>query len=65
MASWLLHQQKVWISPRVVGFTVVCERCTAAGELFASVDGRLPLDARRGAIECRHGHTIDVERETR
>ena len=65
MASRVLHEQKVWISPRTVAFTVVCDRCAALGEPFPSVEGRLDLDLLRGAIECRRGHRLRVEREGR
>jgi hypothetical protein len=66
MASWaILDEQKVWISPRVVAFTVICEQCARLGEMFPSVVGRLELDAFRGTIECRNGHRLRVEREGR
>jgi hypothetical protein len=61
----LLDDQKVWISPRAVAFTVVCEECARHGELFPSVEGRLDLDLLRGAVECKHGHRLRVEREGR
>jgi hypothetical protein len=61
----VLHEQTVWISPRAVGFTVICDRCARIGELFPSVEGRLELDKLRGRIECSHGHELRVEREGR
>ena len=61
----MLLDQKVWISPRAVAFTVICEECARDGELFPSVEGRLDLDLLRGAIECKHGHHLRVEREGR
>jgi hypothetical protein len=60
-----LDEQKVWISPRAIGFTVVCEQCARLGEAFPSVEGRLDLDLLRGVVECRHGHRLRVEREGR
>jgi hypothetical protein len=66
MASWaILDEQKIWISPRAVAFTVVCEQCARLGEAFPSVVGRLDLDAFRGTVECRNGHRLRVEREGR
>jgi hypothetical protein len=62
--SWaILEEQRVWISPRTVAFTVVCEQCARLGEAFPSVEGRLELDVLRGTIECRHGHRLRIERE--
>jgi hypothetical protein len=65
MTQVLLDDQKVWISPRAVAFTVVCDECARRGELFPSVEGRLDLDLLRGAVECKHGHRLRVEREGR
>ena len=66
MANWaILDEQKVWISPRAVAFTVVCEQCARGGETFPSAQGRLELDALRGTVECRKGHRLRVEREGR
>jgi hypothetical protein len=59
----IIDEQKIWISPRAIAFTVVCEQCARLGERFASVEGRLALDELRGTIECRHGHRLRVERE--
>jgi hypothetical protein len=61
----ILDEQKVWISPRAIAFTVVCEQCALLGETFPSVEGRLDLDTLRGTIECRNGHRLRVEREGR
>jgi hypothetical protein len=62
MASWaVINEQTVWISPRAVGFTVVCE----LGEGFPSVQGTLSLDHVRGIIVCPCGHEIRVERDGR
>jgi hypothetical protein len=61
----LLGDQKIWISPRTVAFTVICEECEHDGEPFPSVEGRLDLDLLRGAIDCKHGHHLRVEREGR
>jgi hypothetical protein len=61
----ILDEQKVWISPRAIAFTIVCEQCAQLGEAFASVEGRLDLDQLRGTIECRKGHRLRVEREGR
>ena len=60
-----LGDQKIWISPRAIAFTVVCEQCAEDGELFPSVEGRLDLDLLRGVIECRRGHRLRVERDGR
>jgi hypothetical protein len=66
MTRWaILDEQRVWISPRAVAFTVICEQCARLGETFPSVEGRLDLDALRGTIECRKGHRLRVEREGR
>jgi hypothetical protein len=61
----LIDEQTVWISPRAIAFTVVCERCARDGERFPSVEGRLELDLLRGVIECRRGHRLRVERDGR
>jgi hypothetical protein len=61
----LLDEQKIWISPRAIAFTVVCEQCARVGETFPSVEGRLDLDLLRGVIECRRGHRLRVERDGR
>jgi hypothetical protein len=61
----LAEEQKIWISPRAIAFTVVCEQCVRLGEAFPSAEGRLALDALRGTIECRRGHRLRVEREIR
>jgi hypothetical protein len=61
----ILDEQRVWISPRAVAFTVVCDQCVRLGETFPSVEGRLDLDALRGTIECRNGHRLRIEREGR
>jgi hypothetical protein len=61
----LFDEQKVWISPRAIAFTVICEQCARLGELFPSAEGRLELDLLRGVIECRRGHRLRVEREGR
>ena len=66
MASWtVLEEQKVWISPRATGFTVVCERCAELGELFPSVQGTLSLDRVRGTLACPRGHELRIERDGR
>jgi hypothetical protein len=66
MASWaVMNEQTVWISPRAMGFTVVCERCVELGEGFPSVQGTLSLDHVRGIIVCPCGHEIRVERDGR
>jgi hypothetical protein len=61
----ILGEQTVWISPRAIAFTVVCEQCARLGETFPSVEGRLDLDVLRGSVECRKGHSLRVEREGR
>jgi hypothetical protein len=61
----LVDEQKIWIAPRAIAFTVICEQCTRLGEAFPSVEGRLELDDLRGTIECRRGHRLRVEREGR
>ena len=66
MASWVLaNEQVVWISPRASGFTIVCERCAALGEMLPSVTATLSLDQLRGTIECPRGHRIRIERDGR
>jgi hypothetical protein len=66
MASWaVLAEQVVWISPRAIAFTVVCDRCMELGENFPSVQATLSLEHMRGSIECPRGHQIRVERDGR
>jgi hypothetical protein len=65
VASWVLTEQVVWISPLATGFTVICERCIEEGATFPSVAGTLSLEHVRGAIECTRGHSIRVERDGR
>lgn len=70
MASWtVLEEQTVWISPRAVSFTIVCNACAqevaADGYGAATVHGFLPLDAQRGSVECPRGHRLRVERDGR
>jgi hypothetical protein len=65
MASWVLTEQVVWISPLATGFTVVCERCMGEGEGFPSIHGTLSLDHVRGTIECPRGHQVRIERDGR
>ena len=65
MTVAVLTEQTVWISPRAVAFTVVCEQCARLGELFPSTEGRLDLDVLRGTVECSRGHRLRVEREGR
>ena len=66
MASWaVVGEQVVWISPRAMGFTVVCERCVEFGEGFPSVQGTLSLDHMRGTIACPRDHEIRIERDGR
>jgi hypothetical protein len=70
VASWaVLEQQTVWVSPRAVSFTVVCNVCAelAAAEGYgaATVHGSLPLDAQRGSVECPRGHHLRIERDGR
>jgi hypothetical protein len=66
MASWaVIGEQVVWISPRAMGFTVVCERCADAGEGLPSVQGTLSLERVRGSMCCPRGHEIRIERDGR
>jgi hypothetical protein len=65
MASWVLTEQVVWISPLATGFTVICERCAELGENFPSVPATLSLEQSRGTVECPRGHPIRVERDGR
>jgi hypothetical protein len=70
VASWtVIEDQVVWISPRVTSFTVICNACAqfAAydGYSGAAVSGTLPLEARRGTLECPRGHRLQVQRELR
>jgi hypothetical protein len=70
VASWaVLERQTVWISPRAVSFTVVCNVCAelaaADGYGAANVHGYLPLDVQRGSLECPRGHHLRIERDGR
>ena len=70
MASWaVLEEQVVWISPRAVSFTVVCDACVqqvvADGYGAATVQGAMSLDRQRGYIECPKGHRLRIERDGR
>lgn len=70
MASWtVLEEQTVWISPRAVSFTVVCDQCVRAsvtdGYAGATVNGTFPLDQQRGWLTCPRGHQLRIERDAR
>jgi hypothetical protein len=70
VASWtVLEEQAVWISPRAVTFTIVCQACVQQvaidGYGAATVRAALPLDAYRGTIQCPRGHRLRVERDGR
>jgi hypothetical protein len=65
MASWVLTEQIVWVSPLATGFTIVCERCADEGATFPSVQGTLGLEHQRGTVQCPRGHSIRVERDGR
>ena len=66
MASWIVvDEQTVSISARATFFTVICEQCLRLGVMYPSVEGRLPLDALHGTIECTRGHRLRVERDNR
>jgi hypothetical protein len=70
LASWtVLEEQTVWISPRAVSFTIVCNACAqevaSDGYGAATVHGFLPLDTQRGSVECSRGHHLRVERDGR
>lgn len=65
MASWVLTEQVVWISPLATGFTILCERCVDEGVNFPSVAATLSLEHVRGTIACPRGHSIRVERDGR
>jgi hypothetical protein len=65
MASWVLAEQVVWISPRATGFTIVCERCAELNENFPSIHGTLSLEHLRGTVECPRGHQVRIERDGR
>jgi len=70
VASWtVLEEQVVWISPRAVTFTVVCNACVqevaADGYGAATVQGAMLLDRQRGYIQCARGHQLRVERDGR
>jgi hypothetical protein len=70
VASWtVLEEQTVWISPRAVSFTIVCNACVqqVAGDGYgaATVHAALPLDALRGTVECPNGHRLRIERDGR
>jgi len=70
MASWtVLEEQTVWISPRAVSFTVVCDACAQViasdGYGAATVRGTLPLDVQRCSLDCPRGHRLRIERDGR
>lgn len=70
MASWTaLAEQTVWISPRAMSFTIVCDACVqevaADGYGAATVQASLPLEVQRSSIECPRGHRLRVERDGR
>jgi hypothetical protein len=55
--------QTVWLAPRAMAFTVVCEECSAErGYLGAQVEGRLELEREHSAVSCPRGHAIRIQR---
>jgi hypothetical protein len=62
-----VYEQTIWLSPRAVGFTVICEACedefpALSGSAAATVSGTLPIDHDRGWATCVRGHTMRVLR---
>jgi len=55
--------QTVWLAPKAISYTVVCEVCALEhGFLGAQVGGRLEMERRHTAVTCARGHEIRVER---
>jgi hypothetical protein len=62
-----VHEQTIWLPPRAVGFTVICEACEEEhpgliGSAAATVSGSLRIDDDRGWATCSRGHTMRVLR---
>ncbi len=63
----MYEEQKIFLAPRAVAFTAVCDECLGGDQstesfLAARVSGLLRLDAKRGWATCARGHQIRVER---
>lgn len=55
--------QTIWLAPKAVSYTVVCEACAAEhGFLAAQVEGRLELERGHTTLMCSRGHELRVER---
>ncbi len=66
----MYEEQKIFLAPRAVAFTAVCDQCLGEDHstesfLGARVSGLLRLDAERGWATCARGHQIRVERVDR
>lgn len=62
-----MHEQTIWLPPRAVGFTELCEACEEenpdlAGSAGATVTGSLRIEDDRGWATCARGHTMRVLR---
>lgn len=58
--------QTIWLAPKAVSYTVVCEACAAEhGFLGAQVEGRLDLERGHTTLTCVRGHELRVERANR
>lgn len=61
-----MFDQTIWLAPKAVSYTVVCEECAAEhGFLGAQVEGRLDLDRGHTTLTCARGHGIRIERANR
>ena len=60
-------EQTIWVPPRGVAFTALCDECLAGGNdleayFQARVSGVLRLEDDRGWASCSRGHSIRVRR---
>jgi hypothetical protein len=62
-----VHEQTIWLAPRAIAFTEICEACEdehpeLVGFSAATVTGSLRIDDDRGWVTCDRGHTMRVLR---
>ena len=58
-----MHDQTIWLSPKAISFTAVCEVCADEHGFFAAhVEGRLELERLHSSTTCERGHPIRIER---
>ena len=62
-----MYEQTIWLPPRAIGFTELCEACEEeypelAGCAAATVTGSLRIEDDRGWATCPRGHTMRVLR---